>query len=417
LPDQVQATGQEAPERAEREPPPEPGARPAPEAEGPGAERAPDGEAPAEPASRPARREVRAIWVTRWDYASAADVHAILERVRAGGFNTVLFQVRGAADAYYRSSLEPWAAPLAGKLGQDPGWDPLAVAVAEARRLGLELHAWLNLCTGWKGAVRPGPSTPRHVLRHHLDWRVVDRGGRPMPFTDADYTFLNPAHPEVQRHLEAVVAELASFYELDGVHLDYARYPAHGTSYDRTTNRLFAEAKRADRTLSRAAWQREELTRLVARLKERVHEVRPGIVVSAAVTGIWQDLWGWGGVTQGFHDFHQDSHLWAERGAVDALVPMIYWRPTRPSGKRTDFRTLVEHFAPLRARVGLWAGINVEAGDFEVLLEEIAIAREHGLQGVALFAWKSLAARGYPGRLAETAFAPAPPQAESRAGE
>ena len=101
------------------------------------------------PAEEPLRApEVRAIWVTRWDYRSAADVRTILGNCRSLGLNRVYFQVRGRSDAFYRSNLEPWAEELGGR---DPGFDPLAVAIAEARKQDLELHAWANVLAGWKG--------------------------------------------------------------------------------------------------------------------------------------------------------------------------------------------------------------------------------------------------------------------------
>jgi uncharacterized lipoprotein YddW (UPF0748 family) len=205
--------------------------------------------------------------------------------------------------------------------------------------------------------------------------------------------------------LEAVVAELASFFAIDGLHLDYARYPRSDYSQDKVTKRRLAKARKRNPKLSRAAWQREELTRLVERLKAKVVQVRPSAVVSAAVTGIYLDRWEWNGVTQGKLDFHQDSHLWAERAAVDALIPMIYWPPTRTKGARTDFVTLVEDFAPLTERVRLLAGLNVEAGGFAVLEREIEISRQHGLGGVVLFAYRALVDRGWLTKLKAGPFA------------
>ncbi len=360
--------------------------------------------------------EARGVWVTRWDYRTAADVERIVERVAAAGFNQLYFQVRGVADAYYRSTREPWAAALAGKLGRDPGWDPLQTAIAAAHGRGLELHAWINVCTGWKGARPPGRAEPKHLMRAHPQWRVRDRRGRPMPYSDGAYVFLNPAHPAFGRHLEAVVGEIASFYAIDGLHLDYARYPGRQYSHDRVSRRRFRAARREQPGLDRGEWQRRELTRLVARLKRRVIEIRPRAVVSAAVTGIYRDRWGWGQVTQGWADFFQDSHAWAEQGTVDALLPMIYWPPTTPAGQPTDFATLVADFAPLAERVQLLAGINVEAGGFAVLEREIQLARAAGLHGVVLFAYQALAERGWFERLAAGPFArPArPPDAPGR---
>ncbi len=347
--------------------------------------------------------EARAVWVCRTSYNSPDDVRRIVSTAAGAGFNVVYFQVRGVADAYYHSSVEPWAAALTGKLGVDPGWDPLQTAIDAAHRTGIELHAWINVCTAWKGRLPPGRSQPPHILRAHPEWRVAGPDGRPMPYCRG-YVFINPANPGFVKHIKAVVAELCSFYDLDGLHLDYARYPAADTSRDRSSNRLYSRARRINLSLTRADWQRAMLTHLVASLRAEAHIIRPRLMVSAAVTGIYKDDWGWGRVTQGFSDFHQDSHAWAEQRAVDLLVPMIYWRPTSPPGKRADFLTLVEDFATLSKDVGIIAGINVAAGDFTVLEEEIRIARSHAYAGVSLFSYTLLDKRGWFNRLAKGPF-------------
>jgi uncharacterized lipoprotein YddW (UPF0748 family) len=347
--------------------------------------------------------EARGVWVTRWDFKTADDVVAIMGTVASAGFNQVYFQIRGTADAYYRSTLEPWAAPLSGKLGRDPGWDPLQVAVLAAHARKLELHAWINVATAWRGKLPPGKSRPRHILRAHPGWRMVYKDGRRMPYADG-YIFVSPANPKFQDHIQAVVAEIASFYAVDGVHLDYIRYPSADTSYDRVSNRRYQEARKKDPKLTRAAWQREELTGLVRRLKKRVREVRPAAVVSAAVTGVYKDRWKWQEVVKGFFDFHQDSHRWAMTKAVDVLIPMIYWKPTNPPGGKSDYLTLVKDFAPLLGQVPVLSGINVEAGDFSVLEKEIQIAREHGYPGVVLFAYAALKQRGWFEKLRQGVF-------------
>lgn len=331
-----------------------------------------------------------------------------MTQAAGAGFNQVYFQVRGAADAYYRSSYEPWAAPLSGKLGQDPGWDPLEVAVAAAHEHKIELHAWINVATAWKGKTPPGKTRPEHLMRAHPEWRVAGPDRRPMPYSDG-YIFFNPILPGFVHHLEGVVGELASFYSIDGLHLDYCRYPSADTSHDREANKLYKAARQKNPGLGRAEWQRNELARVVARLNSKIREANPRVQVSAAVTGIYQDRWEWGGVTQGFHDFHQDSHLWAREKALDALIPMIYWPPTDPPGRRTDFRTLVKDFTQLGGHVTLLAGINVEAGNLAVLKEEVAIARRHGYHGVVLFSWELLKKRGWLGKLKSEVFdQPAP---------
>ena len=60
--------------------------------------------------------------------------------------NAIILQGRPGCDALYDSKLEPWSAFLTGKMGvaPKPYYDPLAFAVAECHRRGLELHAWFN---------------------------------------------------------------------------------------------------------------------------------------------------------------------------------------------------------------------------------------------------------------------------------
>ncbi|MBD0319967.1 MAG: family 10 glycosylhydrolase, partial [Gemmatimonadetes bacterium] len=100
-------------------------------------------------AATPAWAEARALWVTRFEYDSPAKIATIMQKAADANFNVVYFQVRGAADAFYRSSIEPCATGLCGRLGGTPTWDPLQTAVTEAHARGLQLHAWVNAFTGW----------------------------------------------------------------------------------------------------------------------------------------------------------------------------------------------------------------------------------------------------------------------------
>jgi uncharacterized lipoprotein YddW (UPF0748 family) len=227
-------------------------------------------------------------------------------------------------------------------------------------------------------------------LRLHPGWLVAGANGKPFPPGETGYWFVNPGHPEVQKHVLSVVTELVKGYAVDGLHLDYCRYPATGTSFDSLSNRLFQEAKRQDRALERSAWQRARLTGFVKSLKETVQALRPGIEISAAVTGIYQDRFGWGEVSRGLDDFHQDSAAWAAGAAVDALVPMIYWPPTNPKGGFADFATLVEDFAARRGKARLLAGISVESGPLDTLKREVELARAAGFDGFVLFSWAGL---------------------------
>lgn len=256
-------------------------------------------------AARPA--EVRAVWVTRYDYRTEADVRAVLANCASLGFNTVLFQVRGQADAYYRSRLEPWAERLGGR---DPGFDPLEAACREARKLGLSLHAWVNVMPAWKGRTPPG--SPLHVWNRRPEWILVGKDGRRQRLND-HYVCLNPCLPEVREHVTAVARDIAARYPVDGIHLDYVRFIEGDWSYDARTLSLFGGSP-ARRPESWATFRRGAVTEMVRSIRRAVREVRPEAALSAAVFP----------TAKSRAARFQDAERWVRDGLVDAVYPMTY---------------------------------------------------------------------------------------------
>jgi uncharacterized lipoprotein YddW (UPF0748 family) len=347
--------------------------------------------APAPDASE--RYEARGVWVTRWNFSSAADVRRIVDEAADAGFNMIFLQVRGVADAYYRSTIEPWAARLGGALGRDPGWDPLAVAVDAAHARGVELHAWINTFPAWTGELPPPASTPPHPLRAHPDWLVVDTQGR-SPGASEGYHFISPGNADVRAHVAAVAREIVAMYAVDGLHLDYIRYPGRAYSYDDASRR----AHQADgRGMTYGAWQREMVNDTVARVYAAVTDVRASVKLTAAVWGIYENVWGWPAVSQGNADYFQDSLEWMRRGTIDAVVPMIYWPPAPETGQRLDYGTLVDFFAGHAAAAGrhCYAGTHADHAAFATLEDMVLRARAANAGGTVFFAWTYLTEHGH----------------------
>jgi uncharacterized lipoprotein YddW (UPF0748 family) len=111
--------------------------------------------------------------------------------------------------------------------------------------------------------------------------------------------------------------------------------------------------------------------------------------VTAAVWGVNENRWGWEGVSQGKHDFYQDSHAFLARGVLDAIAPMIYWPVTAKRGQRLDFSTLVADHVAHRSGRHVYAGISA-ALDYEQILSCIAAARKFGAQGVIIFDYSQI---------------------------
>ncbi len=328
----------------------------------------------------PGVEEVRAAWVTRWAFKSPGDVSAMFDDLRAAGINTVFFQVRGACTVLYRSSLEPWSGVLTGGMGGDPGWDPLEVAVVEAHKRGMALHAWVNVFPAWPvsdSAKGPPETEPRHVMLAHPEWIACNKRGEPMSIERSKsryaYAFLSPTVPGVHAHIKQVVREIVTGYEIDGLHLDYVRFPDSTYSYDETSKSAYRTySLYAPQGMTYALWRTGRLTDLVAGIREIVAEAKPHVVVSATMRRDYME---------GKERFFQDGLDWLLEGYVDLLVPMIY---TSDMGL---FEKSVREYTLIAGEESVIAGIGayLDSMDEITFAGQVQVARSYGLKGIAVF--------------------------------
>jgi len=271
--------------------------------------------------------EMRGMWVTRFEWPDRggdadkmrARISEIMQSLGESGFNAVYFQIRGQADVFYPSPYEPWS-PLIG--GADPGFDPLEHAIAEARKYNLEFHAYINPFPAWQEQDEP-PADPDHPYNRHREWECLDDAGNPV---FAEYYYFSPGNPAVHAHVRKVIRDIVERYDVDGIHLDRIRYPHERSSHDQVSRERF-ERRANPMRLEWEDWQRNQITRFVYDLYGELQELRPEIKLTAAVWGIYDRyrLEGYSGFSSGYHMYYQDSFAWMRAGAMDALVPMIYW--------------------------------------------------------------------------------------------
>ena len=342
----------------------------------------------------PAAEHVRArgVWVTRWDFKNAGDVARIFKNVKELGATQVFFQVRGNATVCYPSRIEPWAWELTGitpaTLGKDPGWDPLAVAIEEAAKNHVELHAWMNVFPGWRG-VEPIPKGFKHPWADKRSWFMVDHRGVLMRPTGTFYTFMSPGHPAVREYLASVFGEIAQLYPaLDGIHLDYVRYPGNRElgsfrdfSYDEASVAAFQKIHKKKPLPDMDEWRafkREQVTETIRAIRNAIRLASPIMRLSATC----------------FAEIHsataekgQDPRVWLREDLVDWVTPMAYKR------SQGELKTLLNNWnswfdekALRRMSIGLNADFN-NADEVRRQLEYID-AQNYG--GVIEFAYASL---------------------------
>ena len=279
-------------------------------------------------------REMRGLWVATvrnidWpskDTLSAdrqrAELIDILDRAASSGFNTIVFQVRPAADAVYQSSLEPWAALLTGHQGTDPGYDPLAFAVEQAHARGLELHAWINPFRAGN-AKDSAALAPTHLFNARRD--LVRVYGAQL--------WLDPGDIAVQEHVMRVLTDIVRRYDIDGIHADDYFYPypekdSSGRELDFPDSATYA---RSGSTLARDDWRRDNIDKFIERLYREAHQLKPAIKVGMSPFGIWRP--GNPPSVAGFDAYakiYADSRKWLRSGWVDYLAPQLYWAISSP---------------------------------------------------------------------------------------
>jgi uncharacterized lipoprotein YddW (UPF0748 family) len=360
---------------------------------------------PTSPGNAPVRSdtiEARALWVSRFEYASSGDIVTILDAAKSANFNIVYLQVRGVADALYRSSLEPCSIRLCGHLGGTPTWDPLDVAVREAHARGIQLHAWINAFTGWtptsvstcQSLAESDAGNPRHVLLAHPEWKVVDNAGTPLPCPNTEESvWLSPGISGVRTQLARVAADIVRRYAADGIHLDFIRYPGTKWSYDTASLRAFGQ----DPAANASAWsqfRREQVSSAVRETHDSVVAARSTAVLSAAVWGIYRDKWSWNS-SEGFGQYFQDPRAWAASGTLDVAVPMTYWTVKGTYCAYTDWQCLLDDhltgFRPTARHV--YIGMYAEYGTDE-MVREIQLGRDRKVQGFTIFSYGSAKSTG-----------------------
>jgi uncharacterized lipoprotein YddW (UPF0748 family) len=358
--------------------------------------------------------EIRAMWVLRTSMTSPASIAALVRSAREHGFNTLLVQVRGRGDSYYTGGLEPRAQDLQ---RQSAAFDPLATVLEQAHAAGLDVHAWINVNLVSSAADLPIART--HIVHRHPEWLMVPRDiaqdlarlqpdnpayvGRLARWTRSqsetvEGLYASPVLPAAVAHAEAVVRDIARRYAVDGIHLDYARYPSSRFDYSATALREFKAsirpkldaATRADLdqrsrvdlfaypdTLQEEwkAFRVARMSALMGRLSSAVRAVRPKALVTVAVAP---------DITEALDQKLQDWSTWLRGSVVDAVAPMAY----TPEPAR-----FAQQIAAARDVVGgrsVWAGIGSWRLSPVQTIDNIRTARKLGAGGVVLFSYDSL---------------------------
>lgn len=348
---------------------------------------------------------IRAVWVTRMDYKTPEDIVQIMDNCATAKFNTVVFQVRGNGTVFYPSKIEPWAEKYD---FTDPGYDPLQIAIDEAHKRDMELHAWVNVMPAWQG---PGePADPKQLYHAHPNWFWYDKDGNRQPtYHEVNgqkrewYVSLNPCLPEVRSYLVDVFKEIVKNYKVDGLHLDYIRFPNEPVvrgevipdyPRDARTLELFKRDTGHTPESNPEAWNQwrtDKVNQLVADIHDMMRRTDSKKVLSVSA----------GSVRGNALRYYQDAEQWMTSGTVDVVYLMNYTPDVDEFNNRIQPWLTVESDAALVPGLILRDQDTVEE-EVDTARRQIEIAREH-TGNFCVFAYSSLFERSRPGEQARPA--------------
>lgn len=378
------------------------------------------------------KREMRTVWIATvsnidWPQTRGTGTATInkqkkqltdlLDGFVKANMNSVCLQVRPMADALYKSSYEPWSSYLTGTRGQDPGWDPLAFAVEECHKRGLEINAWVN---PYRFSNSSGNDCNTAIDKQLKNSGILMQVGNRIVF--------NPALKASRDHLLKVCKEMIQNYDIDGIIFDDYFYPGGGTPEDSSAPdyQLYTQSNSG---MSIGDWRRANVNQMVKDMWDMVQATKPYVKFSIGPAGVagqratsatkhgvvpvdeycrasdWQ-----------YTTIYSDPLAWLEEGTIDYISPQLYWKTnhtTNPFGPLTNWWSYIaEHFGRhhyASHNIYFMAETNTKA-DWDEILQQIRYSRQYNRQnapGVNFYSAKYIdgpTCKGFADYLSQTLF-------------
>lgn len=329
--------------------------------------------------------EGRAIWLDRGTIVSSGSpdgLRQVIRRVAASGFNVIYFETVNAGYSIYPSQMTE----------QNPlikGWDPLAVAIEEAHKYDVELHAWVwvfavgntrhNKILGQPDSF-PGPILSKSEMASEA---LKGPGGQLLIPGQHEY-WLSPASYKARNYLTSLFTEVVRNYDVDGLQLDYIRYPFQKPNFHMGYEHVSASRFTSETGLgvgggsefsakAWAAWKAFQVTTFVRDLKGKLEAIKPDLKLSAAVFPIARH--------NRMAMIQQDWETWVRNGWIDTLNPMAYSRSARSLERLVQYIHNISDDKTL-----VYPGLSLIKLNAVELLDTLEIARRTGVMGTTLFA-------------------------------
>lgn len=285
-------------------------------------------------ASASDRQEIRAVWISYLDFASAGIskmseknfqkyVNKMFDNCVKLKMNTVIVQVRPFGDAIYQSKYFPWSVVASGKQGRSPGYDPLKYMVKAAHNRNLEIHAWIN---PYRVTLSDTKFSSLSASNPAVKWKASkDSSVRRNVLSFGGALYYNPAKASVRKLIVNGIEELVTNYDVDGIHMDDYFYPTLGTNYknifDASEYKTYKKKckKNGKNALGIVQWRRRNVDLLLSQVYDAIKQIDKKVVFGVSPAGNINNLYG-------SDRYYCDVKKWMSKsGYIDYICPQVYW--------------------------------------------------------------------------------------------
>jgi uncharacterized lipoprotein YddW (UPF0748 family) len=279
------------------------------------------------------RTEMRAVWIATvnnidWPSSPGLPVDAqkkemiqLLDLAKQNNLNTIVFQIRPAADAFYPSGIEPWTQWLTGEQGKapEPFYDPLDFTITECRKRGLDIHAWLNPYRAVKDTANR--VSGNHISKIHPEW-FLTYGGT---------VYFDPGLPQTRDYVARVVSDVVRRYDIDAIHMDDYFYPYRIANRNFPDDSSFLHYPHGFKQEQLEDWRRDNVNLIIKQLSDSIRAIKPWVEFGISPFGVWRniDKDSTGSMTKAgqtnYDDLYADILLWQKNRWIDYVTPQIYW--------------------------------------------------------------------------------------------
>jgi uncharacterized lipoprotein YddW (UPF0748 family) len=328
--------------------------------------------------------EARSVWLDRGTIVStrgAKGMAQLFDKLKTANINVVYFETNNAGFTMFPSKVGT----------QNPetlGWDPLGCAISEAKKRNMEFHAWFwtftvgnakhNPIVG-KESDYPGPVLPAH----DFSWALASQTGAFLPPRQFEY-WLDPSNPECRAYVKSLIFEVVNRYPVDGIQLDYIRYPFNNKGSEMGFNWLGRQKFERETGLSLDRldedtrtmwihWKANVISSFVKEMSESLRAAKPGIRISAAVYGMPKRM--------RMNAVQQEWEVWVANGWIDTINPMTYVGTAKELNDAAGF---VRESTADKALS--YPGLSIRQLDTAGLVEQLDTARVIGTLGTTMFA-------------------------------